>query len=154
MEDSIPETHQEYEVMLLSNSSGMSIGTIGEIYTPGGSIPGLLENLTREARLIREPGKSFSYSNAGFNLLELVIQEVTGRDFSAFMKEEILDPLGMVHSGFEWQEDFDPPIPNDYKINGYPVPVYLYTIKGAGGLFSSRRYGSFYFSRNGLRSGD
>ncbi len=81
----LPESeYSEQEVTirrLLSHSAGMSLGTIGEEYTPQSNIPSLRDYLTHEARLIREPGSGFLYSNPGFNLLELL----TGRDFAEYM---------------------------------------------------------------------
>jgi len=122
---------------LLSNSSGMPLGTIGERYDPTGDIPALKERLSKDAVLMQKPGKGFSYSNTGFNILELMIEEVTGRDFAAYMKNEILLPLGMERSSFTWSETFDPAVPNGYDLEGNPIPVYVYPDKASGGLFAS-----------------
>jgi D-alanyl-D-alanine carboxypeptidase len=46
-----------------------------------------------------EPGARWSYSNTGYVLLGRVIEKVSGKPFGQFLKERILDPLGMVHSG-------------------------------------------------------
>ena len=122
---------------LLSQTSGMPLGTIGVRYSPYENRPSLKEVLTRDAVLEREPGQSFSYSNTGFNLLELLIEEVTGRDFAEYMQLEILNPLGMEHSSFNWSESFEPPVPFGYDAKNSPVPVYVYPDKAAGGLFST-----------------
>lgn len=122
---------------LLSQTSGMPLGTIGVRYSPYENRPSLKEVLTRDAVLGREPGQSFSYSNTGFNLLELLIEEVTGRDFAEYMQLEILNPLGMEHSSFNWSESFEPPVPFGYDARNSPVPVYVYPDKAAGGLFST-----------------
>ena len=122
---------------LLSHTSGLALGTLGLEYSPQEEKPSLRESLTRDVTFIREPGKSFSYSNVGFNLLELLIEDVSGRDFSDFMKEEILTPLGMVNADFEWREEFPTPVPDGHKLSGEPVPVYVYSVKGAGGLFAN-----------------
>ena len=122
---------------LLSHSSGLSLGTLGLEYDPQEEKPSLRASLTREVQFIHEPGKSFIYSNVGFNLLELLIEDVSGRKFSDFMKEEMLTPLGMQNAGFEWREDFPTPVPNGHKLSGEPVPVYVYSEKGAGGLFAN-----------------
>jgi CubicO group peptidase (beta-lactamase class C family) len=42
-----------------------------------------------------EPGELFSYSNLGYSLLGLVIQRVTGKDFAAYMEEEVFPAAGM-----------------------------------------------------------
>lgn len=121
---------------LLSHSAGIQLGTIGVRYDPRGTVPTLEEALTKDALLFQEPGKDFSYSNTGFNVLELLIEEITGRDFATYMEEEILLPLGMEHASFNWRENFDPPIPNGYDLHGTPIRPYIYPDKAAGGLFA------------------
>jgi hypothetical protein len=114
----------------------MPLGTIGVRYSPEEDIPSLEEYLSKDAILKQEPGLSFSYSNTGFNLLDLLIEEVTGRDFAEYMAEEVLIPLGMHQSGFKWSEKWDPAVPNGYDLNGNPIQVYIYPDKAAGGLFA------------------
>ena len=46
------------------------------------------------------PGQGFLYCNAGFVLLGLVIEELTGRDFREVVAERIFRPCGMTHSGY------------------------------------------------------
>jgi D-alanyl-D-alanine carboxypeptidase len=48
-----------------------------------------------------EPGAHWSYSNTGYVLLGHVVAKVSGKPFGQFLKERILDPLGMTHSAFE-----------------------------------------------------
>lgn len=122
---------------LLSNSAGMPLGTIGVRYAPGVEKPSLKESLTRDAHLMQKPGKSFSYSNTGFNLLELLIEEVTGRDFAVFMEKEVLLPLEMKHSSFRWRNNFSPPVAFGYDLDGNAIAPYVYPEKASGGLFST-----------------
>jgi len=122
---------------LLSHSAGMPLGTIGVRYSPEENIPLLEESLSKDAILKQEPGLSFSYSNTGFNLLELLIEEVTGRDFAEYMAEEVLIPLGMYRSGFTWSKEWVPAVPVGYDLKGNPVPVYVYPDKASGGLFAT-----------------
>lgn len=45
------------------------------------------------------PARSrYSYCNTNFSLLAAIAERVTGRAFSALLKERILEPLGMTHS--------------------------------------------------------
>jgi CubicO group peptidase (beta-lactamase class C family) len=122
---------------LLSHIAGLPLGDVFTIYAPEEAMPSLREKLTQEAVLIREPGTAFSYSNTGYNLLELLIEEVTGQDFAAYMQQEILDPLGMSHSTFDWSEKLAPAVPTGYALDGTAVPVYLYPEKASGGLFAT-----------------
>lgn len=121
---------------LLNHTAGLPLGTIGVHYPPDGAMPSLEENLTREARLVAEPGTSFLYSNVGFNTLESVIEGASGRDFADYMREEVLVPLGMDRSTFGWSPELTPPIPTGYELDGTPVPVYVYPEKASGGLLA------------------
>lgn len=51
-------------------------------------------------RLQAEPGSAFSYSNAGFELLGLLLSRVTGTTFENAVRREVLAPLGMRNSTF------------------------------------------------------
>ena len=121
---------------LLSHTAGLPLGTIGVRYAPEGSVPSLTEALQKDGYLVSEPGSGFSYSNTGFNLLELLIEEVTGQEFSRYMEKEILHPLGMHRSSYVFSPLWDPPVPQGYSVSGDPIPVYVYPEKGAGGLFA------------------
>ena len=121
---------------LLSNSAGMPQGTMGGEYPPQGERPSLHQYLTKDAHLAFEPASTFQYSNPGFNILELLIEEVTGRDFNEYMKNEVLIPLGMYNSSFDWNEDWSSRVPMGYDSRGNPIPVYVYPYKASGGLFA------------------
>ena len=136
----LPETEfDEKQVTvrrLLSGSSGMPLGTIGVRYSPqAADIPTLEDRLNKDAVLFKPPGGTFYYSNTAFNILELVIEEVTGRDFAEYMQQEVLNPLDMTSSSFNWRADFDPPVANGYDNRREAIPVYIYPDKAAGGLF-------------------
>jgi len=124
---------------LLSANAGLSLGTIGEEaeYTPNSPMPSLRQSLSNEVQLIKEPGSGFLYSNPGFNLLELVIESVTGQDFAAYMKNEILSPLGMTEASYAWSNSFSDILPVGYDLQGKPVYPYVYPVKASGGLFAS-----------------
>lgn len=47
------------------------------------------------AKLKGDPGTVFNYSNAGVAHLVLVFQRAAGKDLFPFMKEKVLDPVGM-----------------------------------------------------------
>jgi len=136
----LPDTPWDEEKVtvrrLLSQTAGMPLGTIGVRYDPEGPLPGLEEHLSREAVLIREPGTGFSYSNAGYNVLELLIEKVTEEDFATYMAREVLSPLGMEKAGFLWNREWDPGVPDGHDTGGSAIPVYVYPDKASGGLFA------------------
>lgn len=47
-----------------------------------------------------EPGERFGYSNAGFVLLGLVVESVSGKMYQQYVTENIILPLGLSHTGF------------------------------------------------------
>jgi CubicO group peptidase (beta-lactamase class C family) len=49
----------------------------------------------RRSRLSFTPGTKFGYSNAGYELLAIIAQQVAGKPFEELRRERILDPLGM-----------------------------------------------------------
>ncbi len=121
---------------LLSHSAGLPLGTIGVRYSPEEARPTLKESLYKDAIMIAPAGSIFSYSNTGFNLLELLIEEVTKQPFADFMQKEVLNNLGMKHSSYKWNNNYTP-FPKGYTLNGTAIPEYVYPEKGAGGLFST-----------------
>ena len=52
-------------------------------------------------RVDKVPGESFRYSGGGTTILQLLIEDVTGRALSGLVEEMVLEPLGMEHSSFE-----------------------------------------------------
>jgi len=51
-------------------------------------------------RLISEPGSAPSYSGGGYVLLQMMIEDVSGQGFDAYVREQVFAPMGMDHSGF------------------------------------------------------
>ncbi len=54
-----------------------------------------------------DPGSGFTYSGEGYFYLQRVVEALTNQPFGRFMREQVLDPLGMKHSSFVWQPEFD-----------------------------------------------
>ena len=121
---------------LLSHTAGLGMGALGNEYRPGEELPALRPYLSREVRLVQPPGSAFSYSNAGFDLLELLVESVTERDFAGYQAEAVLRPLGMRRAQFGWVDSLFTATPMGYDRAGSPVPLYVYPGNGAGGLFA------------------
>jgi CubicO group peptidase (beta-lactamase class C family) len=68
------------------------------------------------------PGTKWSYSNSGYILLGMIIEKVTGKSYFRVVRENIFEPLGMWHSGFDFTH-----LKNVDKATGYAgdlaVPV-------------------------------
>ncbi len=48
------------------------------------------------------PYKYSVYNNSGFYLLGMIIEKITGKPYETVVRERIFEPLGMVHSGFDY----------------------------------------------------
>jgi CubicO group peptidase (beta-lactamase class C family) len=48
--------------------------------------------------LSRPVGESFAYSNSNYDILGLIVQEVSGQSFEAYVEEHIYTPLEMSNS--------------------------------------------------------
>src|SRR5690606_5571985 len=48
------------------------------------------------------PGTGFTYSNLGYAVLGRVIETASGRDYRRFVRERLLDPLGLTRTAFEF----------------------------------------------------
>lgn len=143
---------------LLEHTAGLPLGDFTNIYSPGQAMPSNRDVMTREAVLMREPGTGFSYSNTGYNLLEILIEDVTGKGFSEYIRMEVLLPLGMESAFFEIDTATNPYPPTGYDLRGEAVPVYLYPSKASGGLFATAheiaRFAAAGMQVNPVLSGD
>ncbi len=137
-----PETKYNEENItirqLLSHSSGIT-GKFDREELPKKERPLLTDVLDgqyrlAETKLVREPGTKFDYSNQGFMVLELLIEDVTGMDFDVYIKEEVLHPMGIHNATFDINENVRPNLAKSYYLNGKEVEMYVDYFKGAGGL--------------------
>ncbi len=75
-------------------------------YAEGKALPSLLDILKGKGtnsppvELTTDPGSKYSYSGAGFVLLQRMIEEQASGSFAQYMQQRILGPLGMKHSAY------------------------------------------------------
>lgn len=53
-----------------------------------------------------EPGSRYAYSGEGFKLLQLVLEELSGKTFDDLASELVFKPIGMYRSGYVWHSSF------------------------------------------------
>jgi CubicO group peptidase (beta-lactamase class C family) len=86
---------------LLTHTSGFRIRSIflpfDEKTDPHPTLRSAVDKFGREGPEV-EPGKSYSYSNAGFNTAGAVIEHVSAMPLEEFLTRRIYEPLGMVDS--------------------------------------------------------
>ncbi|ONI46475.1 hypothetical protein AN640_00790 [Candidatus Epulonipiscium fishelsonii] len=125
---------------LLSHTSGMvhfpttGIPMTTELQTVKEALTAPLD-VAHGAHQVQEAGESIIYSNAGYGLLELAIEETTGLSYNKYMKENILEPLGMNDSTFSIEGLND--LGKVYNENGTEEELLKYSIKASAGLIST-----------------
>jgi CubicO group peptidase (beta-lactamase class C family) len=93
---------------LLTHSSGLGNPPVWDAAAPEGrprpSVEAqLAELLQRHGRRLKYfPGRGEGYSNLGYLALGRMIEIADGRDYETYVREEILDVLGMDRTGFRW----------------------------------------------------
>lgn len=90
---------------LLTHSSGLP-GGIGPDDEPIGD-QAYLDRLMTES-LQFSPGSGYAYSNTGYSLLAMIVEQVTGQSYEEFLREELLLPAGMKDTGYilpDWDRD-------------------------------------------------
>ncbi|MHC4533998.1 MAG: serine hydrolase [Planctomycetota bacterium] len=53
---------------------------------------------------IFNPGQRCKYSGEGINLLQMVVEEVTGKNLEELARAKVFEPLGMTRTSFVWQD--------------------------------------------------
>lgn len=119
---------------LLAHTAGIGLGDYAARHAPDAPRPSLPDHIRQDVRMIGAPGTDFAYSDTGYNLLELVIEDCTGEDFHAFMQRDIFAPLGMRTAHFDWT---GAQMPVGHDLRGRPVAPYVYPGRGSGGLFAT-----------------
>jgi len=124
---------------LLSHTAGLSLhGYPG--FQPGEPLPTIEESLSGATNGVGavyvafEPGTRWEYSGGGFTIAQLIVEEVTGRPFAEYMRDEVLVPLGMTSSSYVWDDMIDRIAATPYDADGEPIPGPRFTAAAAAGL--------------------
>jgi len=91
-------TGLDTEAMTVEHALSHQSGFDGDHLLVFGAERGL--DALADARRLFPPGHGVSYSNAGFSIIGEVITAAAGRPFEVVVREELLDPLGMLGAGF------------------------------------------------------
>lgn len=107
---------------LFTHSAGFEDGYLGQSAADDQESNILLMDYIHKYKpeILNLPGEQIVYSNYSTILAGAIIQKVTGKAFPQYMKEHLLEPLGMHHSSF-----YDEPIPSSgarHRAVGYQRP--------------------------------
>ncbi len=69
------------------------------------------------------PGERYSYSGEGIALLQMVVEEITGKGLEELAQERIFRPLGMTRSSYVWQEAYEDNAARPHDSFGRPRPL-------------------------------
>lgn len=86
---------------LLEHCSGIPNSTMMQ-YPVSDSSPSNEEiaHIAENIELVYEPGTQFQYCNLGYDILAYITETVSGVPFEEYVTNEILQPIGMTHSGY------------------------------------------------------
>ena len=127
---------------LLSHTAGLSLhGYPG--WSPEDTLPTIEESLSGKSNgagaveLILEPGTQWKYSGGAYTLLQLIVEEVTGKSFADYMQIEVLNPLGMTNSSFYIDDKIATASSKEYNSFGEEIPFEHFTAQAAAGLHTT-----------------
>ena len=93
---------------LMDMTSGLSVSGFAG-YPKGHDLPTSLDILNGKPpannapiRVKYQPGTRYFYSGGGYQVLQQIITDVTDQDFTAFVNQQVLQPLDMKHSLFQY----------------------------------------------------
>lgn len=124
---------------ILSHTAGLSVdGYRGldaetELPTTEAFLDGAISG--ERVQVVVSPGRRFMYSGGGYTILQLMIEELTGGSFEDVMQRDVLDPLGMTNSRFQWSPALN--AATAYTASGDVDAEVLHADLAAGGLYAS-----------------
>ena len=125
--------------MLLNHSSGLMGSSMGSgvLYGDPSTVAAdtLLQRLSTQ-RLKADPGAYSVYCNDGFTLAELVVEAVSGQDFMAYVRANILTPAGLKET-YAPGDDFHNQVPIYYGEESRPLPMDCLGTVGTGGIYAT-----------------
>jgi CubicO group peptidase (beta-lactamase class C family) len=113
---------------LLNHTSGVSRDTVNQIEPKTDNesnyqTPEIMLKLIQDDPLDFSPGERYMYSNNGYQLLGMIIESVSGVSYEAFIRNEILEPLGLFNTGFDYFEDIAGELITGYLSSGPEIPI-------------------------------
>ncbi len=98
--------------------------------------------LFQNARQLFPPGHQFAYNDGAYVLLALIVEHVSGQNFSEFVAQHVFGPAGMADSGYFRLDSLPPRTAHSYvesddgawRTNQYAVPI---RGGGDGGAFTT-----------------
>jgi CubicO group peptidase (beta-lactamase class C family) len=127
--------------MLLNHSSGLAGSNLSNSFLFNDSDPiakdSLLETLSTQ-RLKADPGAYSVYCNDGFTLAELIVEKVSGTDFTTFIHQNFTEPLGLEHTKTPVDSVASSQLASVYNATySAALPKETINVIGTGGIYST-----------------
>lgn len=108
----IPEFSDVTVRHLLDHTAGVDDARLWQMFSerasPDDSLLAAFPRPTALLQLRGVPGERFSYSNMGYTLLGLIVEQVVGERYETYLDRELLQPLGMRDSTFSFTRQDGP----------------------------------------------
>ncbi len=88
---------------------------------------------TEKLEIFFTPGKRYAYSGEGLQLLQMVIETITGKGLEEIAQQNIFRPFRMTRTSFVWQPSFETDYALGYDLNGNALEKHKRTKAGAAG---------------------
>lgn len=130
---------------LLSHTAGLNDGLGFGDYEAGERLPSLEDSLNNprassgnevDFSVQNLPGDEFNYSGGSYLILELLVEEVSGMTFAAYMQNTFFDPLDMTRSGYCFIGDIEKNA-GSYDREGKQAALYKYASNAATAFSTS-----------------
>ncbi|HZO57051.1 MAG TPA: serine hydrolase domain-containing protein, partial [Bryobacteraceae bacterium] len=127
---------------LLNHTSGIPSYTgLPEFFRKQSMIarnPVEIVKLTQEMPLEFDPGAKFKYNNTGYVLLGHVIEKISGGSYDEYVRKNLLEPLGLKDTGYDWNTTVIARRASGYNPDGKLAPYLDMSLPhAAGSLYST-----------------
>jgi CubicO group peptidase (beta-lactamase class C family) len=89
---------------LLTHTSGISSLTdlvdLRAASSQDARVTDLITDWVKDQPLDFAPGERWAYLNWGYSLLGAIVEQASGQGYAEFLRQQIFDPLGMVHTSY------------------------------------------------------
>lgn len=102
------------------------------------TLPARLIDLVREKSVHFAPGELFEYSNTNYVILGAIVTKLAKEPFAQYLREHVLDPLGMADSGMDDGAAVLKNRVSGYETRSLPAAyVDMSSLSTAGGMYST-----------------
>jgi len=136
------DTHPVRIIHLLEHTAGFDdihINSLNNVEDPEMPLKQALEAKAHLGKVRWQPGTRYAYSSPGYTLAGYILEKITGQRYEDYLRETILEPLGMTTSTFRFTEKSKQLLATGYGDNFEPFPHIDGYDRPASSLNSSTR---------------